>query len=156
MSEAKPPFTVVIPPPLWALLFVLLAWGMSLVAGLGPEPWLDHFGDGALVFIVGFALALWGRLTFARVGTEVRPASPTNSHLVTGGPFAFTRNPMYVGILIGVVGLTLMIGTVTMLAAPVVFFLWVNFVSVPYEEAKMERQFGDTYRAYKSRVRRWI
>ncbi len=156
MADKNASLSVRVPPPLWALLFVVLAWGAGRVAGLGPEPWLDQFSWGAGAAIAGFVIALWGRLAFAKAGTEVMPASETNKHLVTGGPFAFTRNPMYLGLLIVVIGVMLMIGTLTMIAAPVAFFLWVNFVSIPYEEKKMERQFGAEYRDYKKRVRRWI
>src|SRR5690606_9834392 len=103
-----------------------------------------------------FLLALWGRLTFARNGAEIRPASPVNSVLVTTGPFRFTRNPMYLGLFILMAGLALLIGTLSAYAAAIVFLAWVNFVSIPFEEAKMERQFGEAYRAYKRDVRRWI
>lgn len=152
----KPPLTVVIPPPIWGLLFVLVAWGVGYAAGIQAPSWLDHPALGTLVLIAGLALAGWGRLTFAKAGAEIRPASPKNSHLVTNGPFRFTRNPMYLGIFVMTIGLMLIIGTPTMLLAPIAFFLWVNFISIPFEEAKMERQFGEAYRNYQRRVRRWF
>lgn len=155
MAETfKPPITVVIPPPAWALLFVVAAWSIGWALGLAAP--LEQPLPGGMLVIAGVALAVWGRLTFAKAGTEVMPASPANKVLVTGGPFRFTRNPMYCGILIITLGIALIVGTLTMLAAPIAFFLWVNFVSIPFEEAKMERQFGDAYRDYKRKVRRWI
>ena len=63
---------------------------------------------------------------------------------------------MYLGILIATAGLSIVVGTAAAYLAPVAFFLFVNFISIPYEEEKMERQFGETYRSYKKRVRRWI
>jgi protein-S-isoprenylcysteine O-methyltransferase Ste14 len=152
----KPPITVVIPPPLWALLFLVAAWGAGWAQGLAAAAWLEQPVAGALLAIAGAALAIWGRQTFARAGTEVMPVSPSNKVLVTEGPFRFTRNPMYLGLLFICAGITLIVGTLTMPAAPVVFFLFVNFISIPFEEAKMERQFGDAYRDYKKRARRWI
>ena len=150
----KPSFWTIIPPPIWALLFLLIGWGAG--AALNLPVLYRSAAVGGTVAAAGFAFALWGRLTFASVGAEIRPASPVNSTLVINGPFRFTRNPMYLGILILLTGLCLLIGTATALLAVPVYFLFVNFVSIPYEEEKMERQFGDDYRAYKSRVRRWL
>lgn len=152
--DRKASFLVVVPPPVWALTFALLAWMLSSVLGL--EPVVQNVLAGSLIFAGGFGLSAYGRMTFAAAKTEVMPASEKNSHLVTGGPFRFTRNPMYLGILIAAAGLSLVIGTSLAFAVPAAFFLLVNFVSIPYEEAKMERQFGESYRAYKGRVRRWI
>jgi hypothetical protein len=57
----------------------------------------------AIVFIVaGIALAVWGERTFAAAGTEIMPAAATNKKLVTDGPFRFTRNPMYSGLILGI------------------------------------------------------
>ena len=63
---------------------------------------------------------------------------------------------MYLGILIIMIGLSLVVGTVAALISIIVYVLWANFISIPYEEQKMERQFGEDYRAYKKSVRRWI
>lgn len=150
----KPSFWVVIPPPVWALLFVLAAWLAGMALGL-PAVFRHPF-IGWAVFALGFVISASGRRAFAKAGTEVIPVSEKNSVLVVAGPFNYTRNPMYVGILVATIGLALVIGTVLAFAAPVIFFLFVNFVSIPYEEEKMERQFADDYRAYKARVRRWI
>lgn len=153
-QASKPPLTVVIPPPIWALLFVLVSWLTGHLTGASAS--FEQPVLGWIVIAAGAAFALWGRLTFAKAGTEIRPASAKNSHLVTSGPFRFTRNPMYLGLLAITLGIALVIGTPHAFAAPVVFFLWVNFISIPFEEAKMERQFGEAYRDYKRRVRRWI
>ncbi len=156
MSEdlPKPSILVIIPPPVWALAFVLAAWLVGRVMGLAAP--LQFPLIGWAVFAIGFLISASGRRAFARAGTEVIPASKKNSTLVVAGPFKYTRNPMYLGILVATVGLALVIGTIAASAAPVVFFLFVNFISIPYEEDKMERQFGDEYRAYKARIRRWI
>ena len=150
----QPSLLVIIPPPVWALIFVLAAYLGGWLAGadtLFRQPVL-----GWTVFLIGFAVSASGRLAFAKAKTEVVPASAKNSNLVTFGPYKMTRNPMYLGILIAVAGLAIVIGTVFSYGAIVLFFLFANFISIPYEEEKMEKQFGDAYRAYKSRVRRWI
>lgn len=153
-SDPRPSFLVVIPPPIWALLFV--AASVLAGRGLGLAADFQSYIAGFLVFGIGFLIAASGRRAFARAGTEVLPVSRKNSVLVESGPFRFTRNPMYLGILIATIGVAFVIGTPAAFAAPVAFFIFVNFISIPYEERKMERQFGDAWRDYKSRVRRWI
>lgn len=150
----KPSLLVIIPPPIWALLFMLAAWGATAALDLG-QPYRVTAAGTALV-IAGIATAAAGRLTFARKGAEIHPASRVNSVLVTAGPFGITRNPMYLGILTLLTGVAFLVGAAPFFAAAIVFFLWVNFISIPFEEAKMERQYGDDWRAYTARVRRWI
>lgn len=153
-NAERPSILVVVPPPIWALLFFIAAWIAGRAFGLPVRfqyPWI-----GLAVFFAGLLISASGRFAFARAGTEVVPVSAKNSVLVTTGPFRFTRNPMYLGILVATAGLSLVLGTVAALFFPVVFFLFANFISIPYEEKKMTRQFGDAYRDYKARVRRWI
>jgi len=156
MSEnlPRPSILVLIPPPLWALLFALAAWGAGTALGLATP--LRHPLAGWIIFTLGFAVSASGRLAFAKAGTEVVPASKKNSSLVVTGPFNITRNPMYLGILIAMTGVAIVLGTYAGAASTIAFFLFVNFISIPYEEEKMERQFGEDFRAYKRRVRRWI
>ncbi|WP_425409751.1 methyltransferase family protein [Hyphococcus sp.] len=150
----RPSFLVIIPPPVWALLFLLTAVISGRLLDLNTP--LQNVWLGAVVFAIGFSISASGRIAFARAKTEVVPVSEKNSALVTGGPFRYSRNPMYLGILIAVAGLALMAGTWAALFAIPAFFLFTNFISIPYEEEKMERQFSETYRAYKSKVRRWL
>ena len=145
---------VKLPPPIWGLIYLLALAGLSWTLGwpLGLRAW----PIGAALVVLGAALAVWGRLLFAREGAEIRPDSPSNSKLVTSGPFAFTRNPMYLGLVTVALGVALGVGAWPMLAAPVLLFATANWVHIPFEEAKMRRQFGEAYDAYVGRVRRWI
>ena len=106
--------------------------------------------------VAGISLAAWGRSAFAAAGTEIIPTSPSNKTLVTGGPFRFTRNPMYSGLVLASLGVALYPGTLPFFAVPIVVFLLCNLVFIPFEEAKMQRQFNDQYTDYLHRVRRWI
>jgi len=111
----------------------------------------------AIVFIVaGIALAVWGERTFAAAGTEIMPAAATNKKLVTDGPFRFTRNPMYSGLILASLGVAFYFGTLPFFVVPVLVFLLCNFVFIPFEEAKMLRQHSDQYTEYLARVRRWV
>jgi protein-S-isoprenylcysteine O-methyltransferase Ste14 len=97
-----------------------------------------------------------GGLLFRREGTELNPVSTTNRKLVISGPFSFTRNPMYLGLVIATLGIAFWVGAWPMFLAPIAVFATTNWVHIPFEEAKMRRQFGAEYDAYVSRVRRWI
>jgi len=109
-----------------------------------------------LTGIAGLLLSGWGERTFAAEGTEILPASPANKKLVTRGPFRHTRNPMYLGLVLMAFGFAFYFGTIPFYAVPVVLFLLCNFSFIPFEEAKMQRQFSDQYTDYRGRVRRWI
>jgi len=153
-NSSKPSLVVVIPTPIWAALILAALYfaGALLDWQSGPQ----FRGAGVAVIALGLAFSAWGVLTFRGAGTEVQPSSPTNKALVTHGPYALTRNPMYVGMVTITLGVALLVGAPLLFAAPVLLFLLDNFVIIPFEEAKMERQFGEAFRAYKARVRRWI
>lgn len=147
-------------PPIWFLMFLLLgllahyAYPMSRVFDVS----IPIFGlaVGAVIFVAGFALSNWASMLFSHERTEILPTSPVNSVLVVSGPFRFTRNPMYLGMLLSLFGVAIYIGTLPSYVAVLAHFLILNFVFIPYEEEKMERQFGEAYREYSRGVRRWL
>jgi protein-S-isoprenylcysteine O-methyltransferase Ste14 len=153
-DSSKPSLIVVIPTPIWAALILVALYLVGALLGLQSGP--QNTTAGIAVIALGVAFSAWGVLTFRGVGTEVMPSSPTNKALVTSGPYAVTRNPMYVGMVTITLGVALLVGAPLLYAAPILLFLLDNSVIIPFEEAKMERQFGDAFRAYKARVRRWL
>jgi len=106
--------------------------------------------------MLGLAISIPSALLFRREGTEINPTSPSNRTLVTRGPYRFTRNPMYLGLLILAFGIAVWIGAWPMFIAPVAVFAVANWVHIPFEEAKMRRQFGAAYDDYIAQVRRWL
>ncbi len=95
-------------------------------------------------------------MLFRREGTQVSPTSESNNKLVTGGPFQLTRNPMYLGLFVLSLGVALAIGATPMFVAPLLVFATANWVHIPFEEAKMRRQFGPAFDDYARNVRRWL
>lgn len=121
-------------------------------ARLIPMPWSLA---GAFLMIAGLALTITGAHTFHRAETPVRPFEESTT-LVTHGPFGLSRNPMYLGMVVALAGTAVLLGTLTPWVVPSVFAVVIhNFFVVP-EERLMEQIFGDDYRAYRSRVRRWL
>jgi protein-S-isoprenylcysteine O-methyltransferase Ste14 len=115
-----------------------------------PWPWL-----GLVLVAVSLVLGFAGAGRFAKVGTNIVPLT-TSTTLVTDGPFRFTRNPMYLGFTLLLMGVAMLLNrALPWLVVPIFFaIVWLRFVR--HEEVLMEATFGDAYRAYKARVRRWV
>ena len=146
-----------LPPPIWTMIFLALTAGASWALGWPQFGWPPHQeAVGLAIFFAGCVLPVWAFFLFRHEGTEVDPTSDANHALVVGGPYRFTRNPMYLGLIVVSFGLAVYVGSWPMLAAPVAVFLTANFVHIPFEEAKMRRQFCEAYDTYASRVRRWL
>lgn len=146
-----------LPPPIWTMIFLGVAALVSWALGWPAIPWPPHHeAVGMTNFFAGWILPVWAFRLFRTAGTEVDPVSETNRWLVVDGPYRVTRNPMYLGLVIAALGMAIWVGSWPMLAAPVAVFLTANFAHIPFEEAKMRRQFGEAFEAYCARVRRWV
>ncbi|MDZ4806563.1 MAG: isoprenylcysteine carboxylmethyltransferase family protein [Candidatus Eisenbacteria bacterium] len=113
------------------------------------------FIPGILVVIAGIALLGWARRTMVSAGTNINPRKPTTV-IVDSGPFRFTRNPFYVAISTIFLGVTLILNEWAGLAILVVMLGVIHFGVVLREERYLEVKFGQLYRDYRARVRRWI
>jgi protein-S-isoprenylcysteine O-methyltransferase Ste14 len=146
-----------LPPPIWALVYVLTAAAISWLFGWSKVPGLPLAPLGISLVAISWILPVWAIVLFRREGTEVEPTSPTNRKLITSGPYQFTRNPMYlVGLVILTLGIAIWVGAWPMFGAPIALFATANWIHIPFEEAKMRRQFGAAYDNYVARVQRWI
>jgi protein-S-isoprenylcysteine O-methyltransferase Ste14 len=145
-----------LPPPIWALIYVLIAATTSWLFGWSKLPGLPLAPLGISLVAIAWILPVWAIFLFRREGTEVNPTSVTNRKLITSGPYRYTRNPMYLGLIILTLGIAIWVGAWPMFAAPIALFATANWAHVPFEEAKMRRQFGPVYDNYVVRVRRWI
>ena len=144
------------PPPLWALALLAIGYFASELPLFAGLPSVRSPIVGALLMIGGAALPAVAIRQFRAADTQVMPTSETNNRLIVTGLYRLTRNPMYVGVIVASLGAALWFGRPLMLAAPTGVFLIANWVLIPFEEAKMRRQFGAEYDAYVARVRRWI
>lgn len=154
-DETRRPRTLVLPPAPYAAALAGGWWldrngyPLSLDLGAAAVPL------GGLLTGLGLALFVWTLWTFYRHRTTVNPYGGATT-LCTGGPFHFSRNPIYVGDWLILLGVTLLLRT----AWPLVFapLVWVilRYGVIRHEEAHLEARFGDAYRAYRSRVRRWV
>jgi len=110
---------------------------------------------GAPLIILAIVLMIWALQTFKKAGEDKDVRTATHS-IVTSGPFAFTRNPMYLAMIILYVGFAIIINTLwPFLFLPIVIIIMYYGV-ILREEKYLEKKFGDKYIEYKKRVRRWI
>jgi protein-S-isoprenylcysteine O-methyltransferase Ste14 len=143
------------PPIAWALTVVI---GLAL-DGLYPLPFLPAAVPaawvGGLVFLAGLALLIWAATSFRRAGTQIQTTEPTTK-IVAEGPYRYSRNPIYIGMFLGLVGLAIGFDSLWLLILLVPFFMVIRYGVVAREEAYLERKFSNVYLAYKSRVGRWF
>jgi protein-S-isoprenylcysteine O-methyltransferase Ste14 len=156
MSEATDNAGVLIHPPIALLLAVVAGFALKwlyplpFVAAEIRGAWI-----GAALFMLGLMLAVWAFTTFRAAGTRVETHRSTST-IVADGPYRLMRNPIYVGMLLGLIGLAVAFDDAWLLAAAVPFYVVIRFGVVAREEAYLEGKFGGAYRAYKTRVRRWF
>lgn len=158
MPETIPTIAKVIAPP--PILFA-----GTLAAGL----LIDHFVlrlpmgmpellrwlAGALFVASGAVLLVFAARGFGRAGTGVRHAAGSSA-LVTSGPHAFSRNPMYLGMALTYAGIAVLANSLAVLALLASLLIVMQFGVIAREERFLEAKFGDAYRAYRNRVRPWI
>ena len=149
---------VVVRPPLLFLGALLLGLVLDRLLPLPfPVSGIDlvHWIIGSSLILTGLALAAAGIRSFSRAGTPVQSIKPTRA-LVTTGVHGFTRNPIYLGmfLLYGGIGVAARSPWILILTVPLA--ITIRYGVVAREEAYLERRFGDAYRDYKARVRRWL
>ena len=144
-----------VPPPLAVLAAILVSWIVHLIH---PIPVFHESINGFLgsvLFASGLLLALLCVGLFKAQGTGLPPWKPSTK-VVHGGPYRFSRNPIYIGLLIAYLGVIVLINTVWGFVLLIPLFFFFNNYVIPKEEKYLESKFGDEYRAYKTKVRRWI
>ena len=156
MTDVTRTANVMIRPP--------IAWAIAILAGLALDWFLPlRFMPAAVPAgwaggaVFAIALVLFGSaiVTMTRAGSNVPTNRPTTT-IVDSGPYRFTRNPIYLAMFLGLVGLAVAFDSLWLLAVLVPFALIIRSGVVAREEAYLERKFGDVYRAYRARVRRWL
>jgi len=143
-------------PPIIDVAVLAAAWVMEKLVPVSVM--MTEFSvraAGWLVVAAGLAIAVAGIGYFKSVGATVNPAGGTST-LATGGIYAWTRNPMYLGTIIAFLGLALALGSAWLVVGALLMPLPLRKLAIDREEAYLTRRFGAQYDAYKARVRRWL
>jgi protein-S-isoprenylcysteine O-methyltransferase Ste14 len=144
---------------LFFLVHVAAPWGLSRLAS--RHGWVDgRPGPWNLLALIlvgaGIVCTLWTITLHSRASPQTFLELRPSQKLLTPGPYAFSRNPMYVFELAFWLGWALFNGSVAVLGGFILWLAMFNFVIVPWEERDLEARFGDAYRQYKKVVPRWI
>jgi protein-S-isoprenylcysteine O-methyltransferase Ste14 len=150
---------VVAPPPLIFVGFLLAAFALDALAPLALRPGgidaMVGWWAGGLLVLLGVITFVLGIGNFVRAGTPVPTREATRALVITG-VHALSRNPIYVAMFLMYLGGGVLANTVWSLVLFVPLALLMRYGVVGREEAYLERKFGDAYRAYKTRVPRWL
>jgi protein-S-isoprenylcysteine O-methyltransferase Ste14 len=142
-------------PPVWLVLALAASFALDRwwpIVRLLQAPW-KHLGYVPLVF--GALLAVTAAGAFRRAGTPVVPFE-RSTMLVTGGWYRLTRNPMYLGLTLVLAGVAMIDGTLGAFLPVPLFVAIIHFRFIRAEERFLEDIFGEQYRLYRARVRRWL
>jgi protein-S-isoprenylcysteine O-methyltransferase Ste14 len=142
-------------PPVYLLLTVLAMAGLHRLLPVTTvlRPPLSYVG--AALLGLGLAVAAGAALRFAHYGTSVHPFHQPTA-LVTDGPYRFTRNPMYLGMVVALLGIALWLGSLTPFVVIPVFASLIQREFIRDEERRLSEAFGRAYHEYRNRVRRWL
>lgn len=154
MTDAVERSGRLLPPTYWFGCALLMVAAHALVPvfrwGSPPATWF-----GLALFGAAVGLAGWAAWSFRRHDTTVHPFEET-TRLVTEGPYHYSRNPMYLGLATALVGLAFILGSLSpILVLPLFLWLITTRFIVPEEHA-LEAAFGEDFRAWAARVRRWL
>lgn len=143
-----------IPPILFLFclgLMALLRWAWP-IAIVFPKPWCWL---GLAPIVIGLATGAMGAREFFKAKTNILPFREADK-LVSTGPFHFTRNPMYLGLGLGLLGAWILFGALSPLLGVVIFFVVADRWYIQFEEQMLRQKFGAEFEAYCARVRRWL
>jgi protein-S-isoprenylcysteine O-methyltransferase Ste14 len=146
-----------IPPPVVALVTSLLMLAVASLAPVAEPPGLLRSLLALLAGLGGASCAGAGIAAFAAARTTVSPIAPHKATaLVTTGVYQLTRNPMYLGLLLGLTGWAVYLGSWLTLLGPVGFHAYISRFQIAPEERILTELFGSAYADYRRQVRRWL
>ncbi|MHB8793341.1 MAG: methyltransferase family protein [Thermoleophilia bacterium] len=146
-----------VPPDVVAVVFAAQMWVVSAVAPSLAIPVLFRIGISAVLVAVGVSLIVTARVALGRENTTWMPAKPgRTSHLVATGVYHFTRNPMYLGTLLILLGWAVALESPFSLIFPAIFMFYMNRFQIGPEERKLSALFGRDFSDYMRHVRRWL
>lgn len=146
-----------IPPVALALLIAAAMWTVSLVTPPIGFPPAVCAGAALVLALAGASVSVAGVLAFRRARTTVNPTKPAaTSALVSGGIYRVTRNPMYLGFLLVLLGWAVFLSNALSFLGALAFVPYMNRFQIGPEEKALSAMFGAEFAAYQARVRRWL
>jgi protein-S-isoprenylcysteine O-methyltransferase Ste14 len=158
-TENEKAAAVKLPPPIVAIVTIIVGYVLGRLLPLTPDsalPTPERYWIGGLVCVAAvLGLVVWPARQFQETGQDPKPWTPTPEILVSGA-YRFTRNPMYLGMVVFCLGFAVILAEAWVLVLTPVCGWVIYYTAIRHEEAYLEEKFGESYRAYKQTVRRWI
>lgn len=146
-----------IPPPLLALTFAILMWGISKISSLGSLESAMTAPLSLVVLTIGLVINISAVVSFRSANTTVNPMRPkSTTQLVDAGVYKLSRNPMYLGAALILSSWSIWLGNSFNLAALVLFIWYMTKFQIIPEEKALKELFPSEFELYKAKVRRWI
>ncbi len=147
--------TLRIPPPAWlaiALALIIVLHRYFPIALLVPTPW--HYA-GIGIASLGVVIAVWSVALFRHVRTTIIPFRESAA-LITGGPYRFTRNPMYLSMAFILFSAAFFVGSLSPFVVVPIFILLIQMLFISREETMLAERFPAEFPSYRLKVRRWL
>lgn len=157
VDSNEPGACVRFPPPLVYLILTLVGVALHYLVLPAAVPLGRAVSAvvGTVIGLMGLAIAMSARILFSRTGQSPIPWKPT-PELIFNGPYRFTRNPMYLGVTVLQVGLGIAVNNLWISALALPALTIIHFMAVLPEEKYLTEKFGEPYKSYLTRVRRYL
>src|ERR1019366_7576468 len=156
MSQEKDAPDVVVHPPIALGVAVIVCLGLTYLRPLPfVPPAIPHIEAGLVLFLIALLIIRWSAATFPKANTHIL-TNQSATAIVDTGPFAYSRNPIYVALFLGLVALAVGFDSLWFLASILVMYFVIRYGGIAREEIYLERKFGAIYLDYKTKVRRWL
>jgi protein-S-isoprenylcysteine O-methyltransferase Ste14 len=142
-------------PPTYFFLFLVFLTGTSIICPIRHIIPPRYIYTGIILIICGVILNLWADALLKKSKTTVKP-DEMPADLIVSGPFKISRHPMYLGMTIILLGLAVLLNSISAFIFPIAFVVLMEKKFVTFEEKNLEMAFRDKYLGYKQKVRRWI
>jgi protein-S-isoprenylcysteine O-methyltransferase Ste14 len=159
VSDDNDHAAVKFPPPLVGVLTILIGFGLGwffpiMDDFLVPAP-ARYWVGGIICIVSALVFVVWPFKLFQKIEQDPKPWTSTPEIIVTG-PYKFTRNPMYLMMVLWCVGFSIILDEAWVFVLAPVCGIVIYLTAIRHEEIYLEEKFGDSYRQYKANVRRWI
>ena len=142
-------------PPTYFIVFLILSILLHFIFPIKKIIFVPYSYFGWLFILIGTILNIWADFVFKKSKTTVKPYEiPTSFQTI--GPFCISRHPMYLGMMLVLLGVGIIHGTLVSFIFPIIFIIIMEKLFIPIEEKNLEKKFGNKYTNYKKRVGRWI
>ena len=156
-TDAKATMTRWISPPVAFAIAAITMWWIGRGVEFGRFSFAYQSAAGIALIVLGLAIVAVSLSSFAKARTTPNPMQPNKAtELVTSGVYTLSRNPMYVGDAVMLMGIAIWLGSVPSFLPVAAFVAWIDRAQVAAEEKALTEIFGERYAAYRREVRRWL